>query len=398
MPKFKYVAINKKGKKIKGIKEAKNSAIIVKSLQKNNLYIISIHEEKQYRNILKYIKNFKKINRDYLIFFNQQLLFLLKAGVPLLESFKILKNETKPQYLKEVLNNIEKNIEKGKKISKALAEYPRIFPELYLQMIAAGEETGQLIPILQNLNQYYRNRVKMKNEVLVSLYYPLIIILVSGLIIIFLISKVIPQFVEILQSLGGEIIWPTQLLLTGSSILVNYWLIFLLFALFTGLAFYEFQKTYTFDRLVFKLPLLKNIIIKIYLTRFSGTLALLLKGGQDILTSLDIMKEAIGNKFLKKHINNAGKEVKEGLPLADAVSCKKIFQGLIIEMIKIGEESGQLVEVLEYLEDYYQQELKSEVDKKISLIEPILIVILSIFIGLIIISVLFPMFNIYTFV
>ena len=384
---------------IEGSLDAESPSVIARKLRKNNIYLTSVTKKTPQKHVTQYFSFFNRVKLNELAFMSRQLSIMMEAGLSIVDSLTIIKEETDNSTLQEVISSILEDIEGGSEISDALTKYPAIFPDMYCQMIKAGEKAGILDRVLDNLANYYTKQDQLIKQIKSSLYYPVTIFIVAVIVITFLVTNIIPQFVSIINSMGGDILLPTRIVLGISHFIKKYWWLILGSIISVGLGFNKFKSTYYYDKYILKLPLVKIILQQIIITRFTATLNILLESQLDLLTSLEILKDVLNNKMVTKKIKKSRMEVKKGTSFSGSLNNNKgeIFPGMVVEMIHVGEKSGNIVEILKYLTDYYEKELETNINKFISLIEPIMILGLAVIVGFILISVLLPMFNMYSF-
>ncbi|MFW5787248.1 MAG: type II secretion system F family protein, partial [Halanaerobiales bacterium] len=286
---FKYKARKHDGQKLTGTIEAKNSEQVVKKLKNRGYYITSLEKKKKNLDLSQYFKFNKRVKISDLAVFSQQFAVMINAGVSLVESLEIMQKQIDHPRLAEVVKSVQEDVETGSSLAEALGNYPDVFPRLYRQLIRAGETGGVLDEVLNRLAEHYERQDELINKVKSALYYPLVVLLVAMAVVIFLVANVVPTFVSMFSGLGAQLPLPTRMLLGTSTFIQNYWWLILSFFLLLAYAFYRFYKTsrgkYKLDSLLLKIPVIGNMFKKIYLARFSSTLAILLDSGVDLLSS-----------------------------------------------------------------------------------------------------------------
>lgn len=331
-----------------------------------------------------------------LLTFTTELATLLGAGLPLDRSLNILSSISESKDMKNIVQSILKSIREGSSFSDALQRHPKIFPRLYINMIRAGEAGGVLDVVLDKLNEFLESSKELKEHIFSVMIYPTILIITGGISIIILLTYVLPKFSVIFAELGGSLPLPTQILLTFSNILKSYWWI-VLSVLITGwIIFRNYIKSdtgrYKWD--AFKLKMMGEVIRKLETARFCRTLGTLLKSGVPLLQALNNARDVISNKVIASGIDAVSAGAKEGkgiaLPLAEA----KAFPPLALSMIKVGEETGQLDNMLLKVASTYEKSLNTAIKRFVSLLEPAMILIMGLFIGFIVISMLMAIFSI----
>ena len=331
-----------------------------------------------------------------LLTFTTELATLLGAGLPLDRSLNILSSISESKDMKNIVQSILKSIREGSSFSDALQRHPKIFPRLYINMIRAGEAGGVLDVVLDKLNEFLESSKELKEHIFSVMIYPTILIITGGISIIILLTYVLPKFSVIFAELGGSLPLPTQILLTFSNILKSYWWI-VLSVLITGwIIFRNYIKSdtgrYKWD--AFKLKMMGEVIRKLETARFCRTLGTLLKSGVPLLQALNNARDVISNKVIASAIDAVSAGAKEGKGIALPLSKANAFPPLALSMIKVGEETGQLDNMLLKVASTYEKSLNTAIKRFVSLLEPAMILIMGLFIGFIVISMLIAIFSI----
>ena len=403
-PQFNYTATNKSGKTISGKTNAETPLDIAQQLKKQGYYIKEITKagkpgiKKRIGN--KIFKSTEKTGLSDLIVFTEQFRVMINAGIPLIESLQIISEQINNEKFKDVIQNIEEHIEKGGSLSEGLSKYPDHFPGLYCKLIEAGEKIGGLERILADLALHYKNQLKFRNKLKGALYYPLIVIAAATVSIIFLITFVVPGFVEIFASFDAELPFATRLILNLGNFSKNnigYIFITTISLIFLLIKFYKSDRGKRFwDRLIFKIPFIGKIQQHSIVIRFSSTVSLLLNNGLNMSETLVLMEKIIENIIIKQMIVKARVSIREGKQLSEVIKENYIFPVMMVKMMKAGEEAGALPEMLEEVSAYFEDELHKSLETAITMIEPVLIIGLALVVGFIALSVILPMFNMYS--
>lgn len=328
--------------------------------------------------------------------FTSELSVLLGAGLPLDRSLHILSEVTESKDMKNVIQSILKYIREGKSFSDSLLMHPRIFSKLYINMIKAGETSGVLDEIFDKLNEFLESTRELKEHVFSAMIYPAILIVTSVISIIILLVFVVPRFSLIFVDLGGALPVPTKILIYVSQGLLSYWWVFVL-SVFGGLVVFKTylksgEGRHRWDAL--KLKLMGDVIIKLETARFCRTLGTLLKSGVPLLQALNNSKDVVSNQVISGSLNAISKETKEGKGIAVPLSNANVFAPLALSMIKVGEETGQLENMLIKVAAAYEKNLKESIKRFVSILEPVMILILGLIIGFIVLSMLMAIFSI----
>lgn len=328
----------------------------------------------------------------------KQFSVLLGAGINLSEVLNILSKQSKNKRLKAYLYDIYQEVQRGEELGAAMSKLNKIVPDFMLQMIKVGECSGRLEHIFKSLSDYYNNENKIKKKLIDALRYPIIVLIFSFIIFLVLMTKVIPTFTETLTSLGGKLPTITKVLLAGSEGIKNNVLYVILCPITIIIIFYFYNKTENGRLLTgkFKLntPIIKGFHRKILTVKFSKYLVLLLNSGFNVISSLQTLSYIMGNVVVERKIKSSIDCIKVGESLTYSINKLEIFEPLLISMISIGEESGKLEEMLGKSAEIYEEEVYELIEKSTKLIEPTMIVAISVFVGSIILSIVIPMFSI----
>ena len=403
MTSYKYVAKNQQGGTVKGVIEAQSQADVVGELRRNNLIIMEIAETSGKGSGIGGL-GFKKgrnkpgkPKKDELVVFTRQLATMISAGIPLLDSLDILQSQAENPGFRVVLGDIVERVRTGNDFSSALAAYPRCFSDIYVNMVKAGEVSGQLDDILVRLAEYMEASAKLKREIKSAMTYPVVsLVLVFG-IAGFLMVGIVPQFRPVFASLDIDLPGVTQFILSVSDFCKSSWHLILggLFGFFAGLTI--FKKTprgrFLFDKMMLRMPIFGPLFRKVSISRFARTFSTLVKSGVPILGAMEIVSETTGNMVLSKAIDEAKESVKEGDTLAEPLARSNVFPPMVTKMIGIGERSGSLENLLEKISEFYDEQVSQEVKGLTSLIEPIMIGIMGVIVGGIVLAIFLPIFK-----
>jgi general secretion pathway protein F len=331
-----------------------------------------------------------------LVSFTNELSSLLAAGLPLDRGLQILSEISEHKGMKEIVQSLLKSIRGGMSFSEALQKHPDIFPRLYVNMVRAGEAGGILDIILDRLNEFLESSKELKDHVVSAMIYPLILAVTGGISIILLLTFVLPRFSAIFAELGSSLPFSTQILLAISEILKSYGGIFLIIMIPVWFAFSKYiasdKGRYQWDSL--KLKLMEDVIRKLETARFCRTLGTLLAGGVPLLQALNNAREVISNRVIALAVEAVSKGAKEGRGITEPLSRAGNFPPLALSMIKVGEETGTLDQMLIRVAVIYEKSLKQAVKRFMSLLEPVMILVMGLIIGFIVISMLLAVFSI----
>ena len=389
---FSYRATTIDGTVVEGAIEASDEKSAIERLKNTGVIPLKIYAPEE--GIKRKIS--LRSSKGDLLTFTTELSVLLGAGLPLDRSLNILAEISEGREMKNIVQSILKSIREGSSFSDALQKHPKIFPQLYINMVRAGEAGGVLDVVLDKLNEFLESTKELKEHVKSVMIYPTILIITSGLSIIILLTYVLPKFSVIFDELGSSIPLPTQIVLAISNALKSYWWIIIL-AVFGGwFLFKNYTKSevgrYKWD--AFKLKVTGEIIRKLVTARFCRTLGTLLKSGVPLLQALNNARDVISNQVIASSIGSVSEGVKQGKGISMPLSNANVFPPLALSMIKVGEETGQLDSMLMKVAVTYEKSLNTAIKRFISLLEPVMIVSMGLIIGFIVFSMLIAIFSI----
>ena len=415
MPKFKYVARDAAGKRVTQTVEGASKDEVLNNLRKENLQVLSVSEDsgggpatapkpggkqepaKSIWNI-SIGGNAPKVTGEMLVIFTRQFATMIGAGIPVLECLSILQEQAEDPGDNKALGQIVDDVRGGSDLSQALGKHPKVFERIYVNMIKAGEASGQLDTILQRLAEYLESSEKLKREIKGAMTYPVIsLVMISG-ITTFLLVFIIPKFSDIFKSLKVELPLPTKIVLAISKIMTSYALqaAIIMVGIFLIVQWWRSTDSggYTWDKLMLKLPVFGDLLQKVAISRFSKTFATLLRSGVPILGALEIVASTAGNRVVEEAVNNARESIRQGENLAKPLGESIVFPPMVVRMIAIGEKSGALEQLLEKISEFYDQQVEATVESLTALIEPIMIGVMGVIVGGIVLSVFLPIFKI----
>lgn len=393
MPTFQWKGRAVTGEIRSGVMEAPNEQVVEVFLRRLNIVPVKIQPKKESGFTIK----LKRVSDKDITLFTRQFATVLEAGVPLVKGLETLAMQQKNPYFKEVIDTIRRKVEAGSSLSEAFAEYPKIFNTLYIQMVKSGEASGNLDIILKRLANYMEKILALKAKIKHAMIYPSVIIFVAVVVVSIIMFFVIPKFEELFREAGQSLPLPTLMLITISK---HFKWIFLLLVLamigsIIGIKYYRKSEKgrYNTDKILLHLPLLGQLFHKAAISRLSRTLANLVGGGVPLLQALAIAGETAGNKVIEKAMEEVRINVSAGHTIADPMIYTGVFPYMVIEMVRIGEMSGNLEEMLTKVADFYEEEVDRTVQTLSTLVEPILLIILGVVIGGILIALYLPIFQ-----
>lgn len=401
MPFYQYKAVSPDGRVSEGTLEAVDRTVALARLEEQGQLPIKVYsreEEGLLGRELKLPWQRKRVPRNDLLLFTQELGTLLRSGLPLDRSLTILSDLTENKYLQEIVNELLREIKGGKSLSEGLAAYPQVFPKLYLNMVRAGEVSGSLDTILERVAEYLENVEELRGYFISSLIYPAILALVGSGSIIIMITFVIPKFADIFENAGAPVPLPMQIMLALSAVLTGYWWLILLLILGgVGLWRRSLQSDegrLSWDRRILKLPLLGGLFQRMEVSRFARTLGTLLKSAVPMLQAISIVREVVNNRAISTAMDDVIAGVKKGDGLAQPIKQSAVFPSFAVHLLEVGEETGRLDDMLLQIANTYDRELRTSIKRLIALFEPAMILFMGLVIGLMVVSMLYSIFSI----
>ncbi len=402
MPIFSYRATDQAGEEVTGVVESETLALAINEVRGRGLYPTSVKEDAGKMGRKKKKKGFSGfyiggVTSKEVTLMTRQLATLIDAGLPLLRSLTILYDQAPPSKLKDILDKLVNDVQSGATFSESLAKHPKAYDRLYVNMVRAGEVGGMLEVVLQRLAEFSERAEFLKRKVRGAMMYPIFVIVVAGGIVTFLLLKVVPTFAEIFSDLGGALPAPTQFLVDTSEWLkVYYWRLGLYFFgiyMFWKVLFkFEFM-CYVRDRIILKLPMFGDLTRKIGVARFCRTLGTLITSGVPILQSLSIVRETIANRVIANAVGEVHDSIREGETIAGPLEDSGAFPMMAVNMIDVGEETGNLDTMLLKVADIYDGEVEITINGLLQMIEPAMIVLLGGIIGFIVVAMYLPIFS-----
>ncbi|MFA6076925.1 MAG: type II secretion system F family protein [Candidatus Paceibacterota bacterium] len=394
---FKYKAIDSEGTTKEGQIDAPSHDMAVSGLQRRGLVIISIKDEKESKSIFQ-ISFFERVSNKDVVILSRQIATLFEAQVSALKSFTMLAANTENKLLGRKLTAVSDDLQAGISISGALARHPDVFSNFYINMVKVGEETGKLNQTFIYLAEYLDRQYSLTSKTRNALIYPVFVVVTFFVVMTLMFVVVIPKLSEIILDSGQDIPFYTKVVIAISNLFVHYGFFFLIFLVLLGIwvwkmAMTEKGKQYL-DSLKLSMPAIGNLYKKLYLSRISDNLSTMLSSGVPIVRAIDITAEVVGSRVYKGILAEVADGVKSGLTLSVAFAKHKVeIPGILVQMIQVGEETGSLVSILKTLTDFYRREVDDAVDTLVGLIEPVMIVVLGLGVGILLVSVLMPIYN-----
>jgi type IV pilus assembly protein PilC len=398
MAQFKYTAKSTTGKLVEGVIDAPAQKTAADKLRSQRFTVMTLSELKGGESTFARLNPFKAgVSSKDLVIFSRQLATLVSAGVPIVQGLNILTDQIQSPVFKQVIQAIRTDIESGIAIADAMKKHPKAFSELYVSMIRAGETGGVLDAILERLSSYLEAAEELRGKVKGAMVYPIVVSGVASAVTLFLLIAVIPTFKSVFASFGGELPLPTRILLSISDFLRHNFLYLMTIPIGLFIVAKKWYKTESgqewVDSWTIRLPVFGDLLKKVAVSKFTRTLGTLIKSGVPILQALDTVAKTSGNKIVEKAIFKARESIREGEKIADPLKLSGIFPAMVIQMISVGEETGNLEIMLSKIADFYDQEVDTAVKALTSLIEPVIICVMGLVIGSIVICMFLPIFQ-----
>ena len=393
-----YKAVTSKGESIDGLIEARDPNEAAAYLRSKGLTPIKIikREKSKLENLIPFMNN--KVRAKDVVSFTRQLSAMLSSGLTLLRSLEILKNQVGNRGMAEVIKSIIKDIEEGANFSTAISRHPQVFSPIYIALIEASEESGLLDKAFLRLADTLEKQQKLKSTLRGALTYPAIVVIMMVLVMTVMMLFVIPQISTLYQSLNVSLPLPTLILIQLSNFFVSFWLIPLISLAVIGYAYKRWYKTVegrlTIDSIFLKIPIFGNLTKKTILAEFSRTLGILLGSGTLVVEALSKVSDIAGNIHYKNAIDDVSKRVEKGVTIGDAMSLHYLFPPNLVELVKIGEQTGKLDETLVKASEYFENEVDEVIKTLSTAMEPIVLVILGIGVAFLVFSIITPIYQI----
>ncbi|OGD57133.1 hypothetical protein A2V71_01715 [Candidatus Berkelbacteria bacterium RBG_13_40_8] len=394
---FIYTAKTNKNEVSSGKIQAQNKKQAINTLQKQGLFVLELKAEHQEMTQKISFNLRKKVSLKDKIIFTKQLAMMVKGGLPLVEALNALKEQTENQVFREAIIQITDEVRGGIALSKALEKHPNIFPKLYISVTASGEQSGKLDQVLERLADQLQKDYDLITKVKAAITYPIIIVCALLGVVVLMLVFVVPQLKSIFSEMGVELPIFTRILLGTSDFVIHFWYIVIIVIIGLYLAIRYWGKTpggrLSIDTFKIKVPIFGQLSRKIYMARFTRTMATLVASGLPMLRILETVKEVVGNQVYKMAFEGISQDVESGVTLSVALRKQKVFPPMISQMIAVGEKSGKIDEILLHLANFYDKEVEASTAALASMIEPILIIIIGAGVGAAIAAVILPIYS-----
>lgn len=390
---FTWSGIDKVGKKLKGVQQAKSSTLAKNELRRQGIQVKKIAKERK-----SIFSKGKAIKAQDISLFSRQLATMMESGVPMVQAFEIIEGGQSNPKMAQLINAVKTEIQSGSSLAESLSRHPLYFDELYCNLVNAGEKAGVLDELLDTIATYKERTEEIKGKIKKAMFYPAAVLFVAVGVTILLLVKVVPEFQSMFQSFGADLPGLTLMVVEASKTMQKYWFIAVIIIAGSIFGFIQLKKrslkfAHALDRLSLKIPIVGGILFNAAVARFSRTLSTTFAAGVPLVEGLDTVSGAVGNVVFRDAVLRIKDDVSTGHQLQLAMSQTNLFPHMVIQMAAIGEESGNLDAMLAKVADYYEQEVSNAVDALSSLLEPIIMVLVGGLVGVMVVAMYLPIFK-----
>lgn len=404
MPTFEYVAKDKTGKEVSATADAPNKEALIQKLRQQGLMASSVQEQKA-QGVVKKKTGRRifggKVGIKHLSIFCRQFATMINAGVSLVRCLDVLEQQTDSARLKEIIREIEVEVEGGATMSRSMAKFPRVFSNLAVGLVRAGEVGGVLDETLDRLAGFLEADLELRRKVKASMTYPVLVMVVAVGIVVFLVTFILPKFIKLFEELGmteDKFPLPTLIMMRASNFMTSKWYIMIIIIVGLVMAVNRIKATKTgkryYDMLLLRVPVFGSLNHKIAVARFARTLSTLLSSGVPILQAMETVAGTVDNDVISDAILLSRTSIREGETIADPLANSRMFPPMVVQMITIGEETGQIDQMLEKVAEFYESEVEAALESLTAALEPVLIVFLGVVVGFIVIAMFLPLIGI----
>jgi type IV pilus assembly protein PilC len=394
MPSYEWKGRDREGNPQTGVLIGDSKEAVIAALRRQQIVVTTVKEKGKEIALPKFGGG---INSKDIAVFTRQFSVMIDAGLPLVQCLDILGQQQENKAFQKVILQVRQDVEAGSSLAEAMRKHPQAFDDLYVNMVAAGEAGGILDTILQRLASYIEKVVKLKGQVRSALVYPVAVVTIAIIVVYIILWKVIPVFATLFEGLGAQLPFLTQVVVSLSRFIGNFWWLMILIVVGTIFAIRQYYQTdggrYQLDKILLKTPVFGGLLRKIAVARFCRTLGTLLSSGVAILESLEITARTAGNAVLEEAILKVRKEVEEGKTLAEPLARTEQFPPMVCQMIGVGEQTGAMDTMLSKVADFYEDEVDAAIEGMMALLEPVMIAFLGVVIGIIVVAMYLPMFS-----
>ncbi|MBN2053856.1 type II secretion system F family protein [bacterium] len=396
MPEFKWVGKDQDGKEVKGVMMADNADLVRLQLRRQKITPSKVKPKLKDVKIVIPGLSYRVKDRD-LVVFTRTFATMVDAGLPLVQCLEILSTQTENPVFAKAINDIRQNVESGSTYADALRKHPKIFSELYCNMVEAGETGGILDTILNRLSAYMEASITLKRQIKSAMVYPIAIMTVALLVVILMMWKVLPTFAKIFVQLGSTLPLPTRIVIGISEFVQSYIALIILAIIGLIIGIRQFYKTEKgarlLDAVLLKTPVFGPLLRKVAVAKFTRTLGTLISSGVPILDGLEITAKTAGNKVIEEAVMKTRVSISEGKSISDPLAQTEVFPAMVVQMIAVGESTGALDSMLDKIADFYDEEVDIAVSNLTKMLEPLIMMFLGVVIGGLVLAMYLPMFK-----
>lgn len=398
MAEFLYVAIDKNGKERKGSLEAENKERAYDKLKNEGMILLDLNEANALNKDIKINLGGKVKPRDLSVFC-RQFVSMINAGVTIVDALNMLSDQTENKRLAEAIRQVRIDIEKGESMADAMVKHDTVFPSIMVSMTAAGEASGKLDTAFSRMADQFEKSAKLQAMIKKAMIYPIILFFVAIIVVAVFLIKVIPSYTDMFEQLGSELPGITKAVVAASDFVVNNFILILVVIASLVIGIKIFAKTEKgkdfFGNLAIKVPVMGKLNVKTACSNFARTLSTLLYSGVPMIDALEIVSRVLSNSLYKKALLHAKEEVAKGVPLSEPIASSGLFPPMVSHMTKIGEETGDVEEMLNRLADYYDEEVQAATESLTAAMEPMIILVLAGIVGILVAAIMAPMVKMY---
>lgn len=397
MAKFKYKAMNSQGERLVGSYEGNSKEDVVSMISANNMYLLELEEVYGSKEI--HLASSRKVKAKDLAMFCRQFYVMIDAGLTINITLDILSNQVNNIKLRETLKTVSEDVQKGETLSASMNKHSDVFPNLLVKMVESGEASGAIDKIMLRMAKYYEKENKINGKIKTAMIYPIILSIVAVGVLILMMVKVVPMFVDLFQQNNAKLPLITRMLLAISGFITSHWILILIVLSVVIGGFIYYKRTeegqYNISKLALKIPILRELIKKIIVSRFTRTLSTLLSSGISLVDAIRIVAGVVNNKVAEEGLIKISEDVVKGEGLYGPIKANNLFPPMLSSMIKIGEESGALDDILDKTADFYDDELDLAITSGTSMLEPLMIIVMGVVVAFIVFAIMLPMFDMY---
>ncbi|UCB49696.1 MAG: type II secretion system inner membrane protein GspF [Deltaproteobacteria bacterium] len=402
MPVYEYTALDKAGKSKTGIIDADSAVAARQKLRGTGIFPVEVKEttarpKDQPSGPVAVSTLFKRVRPGELSVITRQLSTLLGAGITLVSALEALITQAPNPLLKKIMAQIKESVNEGNSLAFSLSQHPKVFSQIYINMVRAGEASGSLDLVLDRLAEYAEHQQALRGRVQAALAYPIFMFFIGTLVLLFLVAVVVPQITKVFSDMHQTLPLPTVILISVSEFLKTFWWLLLAGLVAAIILVKQFRKTprgsYIWDEIKIRVPMFGSISLRLAIARFGRTLGNLLDSGVPLLTALQIVRNIVNNVLIADVIDKTMDEIQAGKSLAAPLSRSTWFPPMAIQMISVGEQSGALEKMLNKIADIYEREAESRITVMTSMLEPIMILVMALVVGFMLVSILLPIFE-----